>query len=142
MSVTMAPQAYKDLVEDARRTFPLEACGLLAGRVEGDAKTIERVLPLENVAHSRERFDIDPREQLRAVIKTRKDGLVPLGNYHSHPETPARPSKADLELFLDPEAVYLILSLAERLPVLKAFALAPDGFREEPLVILRDPGPK
>jgi proteasome lid subunit RPN8/RPN11 len=61
-----------------------------------------------------------------------------LGNYHSHPETPARPSEEDLKLFVDPSAAYLIVSLAERLPVVKAFVVAErDGrksFSEEPLV--------
>jgi proteasome lid subunit RPN8/RPN11 len=51
-------------------------------------------------------------------------GLEPLGNFHSHPATPARPSAEDIKLAYDPRASYLIISLAAETPVLKAFAVA------------------
>jgi proteasome lid subunit RPN8/RPN11 len=49
---------------------------------------------------------------------------VPLGNFHSHPETPARPSEEDIRLSYDPTASYLILSLMHPEPELKAFHVA------------------
>ena len=52
----------------------------------------------------------------------RANGLVPLGNWHSHPETPSRPSEEDKRLANDSRASYLILSLEkEDHPVLNAF---------------------
>lgn len=138
MTVTITPEAARAIIEHGRAEFPLEACGLLAGRAIGSDKAIESVYPLPNLAQSRYRFDIDPRDQLGAIKAMRGLGLSPLGNYHSHPETPARPSEEDLKLFVDPSAAYLIVSLAERLPVLKAFTTAKGGgqasFSEEPLV--------
>ena len=138
MTVTLLPEAARAIIEHGRHEFPLEACGLLAGRLDGPDKTVERAYPLPNLAKSRHRFDIDPKDQLKAVLDMRGRGLVPLGNYHSHPETPARPSEADLKLFLDPKATYVIVSLAQRLPVVKAFVVSRSGgaaaFAEEVLV--------
>jgi proteasome lid subunit RPN8/RPN11 len=52
----------------------------------------------------------------------RANGLTPLGNWHSHPESPARPSEEDKRLAYDPTVNYLILSLMNAdEPVLKAF---------------------
>jgi proteasome lid subunit RPN8/RPN11 len=65
---------------------------------------------------------MDPNEQLAAVKDMRANGLVPLGNWHSHPESPARPSEEDKRLAYDPTVNYLILSLMDQgEPVLKAF---------------------
>jgi proteasome lid subunit RPN8/RPN11 len=51
----------------------------------------------------------------------RKEGLIPLGNFHSHPETSADPSAEDRRLALDHRACYAIVSLSDRLPVVKCF---------------------
>ena len=44
---------------------------------------------------------MDPKEQLKAIKDMRANGLTPLGNWHSHPETPARPSQEDIRLAYD-----------------------------------------
>ena len=52
----------------------------------------------------------------------RANGWKPLGNWHSHPESPSRPSEEDKRLAYDSKASYLILSLMEEdNPVLHAF---------------------
>ena len=52
----------------------------------------------------------------------RAEGLKPLGNWHSHPESPSRPSEEDKRLANDSNASYLILSLEEAdNPILNAF---------------------
>ena len=64
----------------------------------------------------------EPQDQLKAIKDMRSKGLVPLGNWHSHPESPSRPSEEDKRLFFDSKARYLILSLMEKdNPVLNAF---------------------
>ena len=45
----------------------------------------------------RNRFLIDPLEQLRVEKDARARGLDVLGYYHSHPDHPARPSNYDRE---------------------------------------------
>ncbi|MDR2443961.1 MAG: M67 family metallopeptidase [Deltaproteobacteria bacterium] len=140
MPITISPTAFTAIVEHSRQQFPLEACGLIAGKVTDDGKTIEKAYPLPNLAQSRYRFDIDPKDQLKAIVAMRQEGLAPLGNYHSHPETPSRPSSEDLKLFIDPKASYLIVSLAQRLPLVKAFSInssETSGFIEEELIVTK-----
>jgi proteasome lid subunit RPN8/RPN11 len=112
---------YKAITAHSKKNLPHEACGLIAGRVEGEVKTVEKVYFMTNIDASGEHFSIDPREHLSAVKDMRANSLLPLGNFHSHPETPARPSEEDIRLAYDSSASYLILSLAEDEPVLKAF---------------------
>lgn len=122
---------YERIVERARQELPNEACGLIAGTVagEGDAAvgTIEHVYLLTNIDASNEHFSMAPAEQLASVKDARAHGWELLGNWHSHPETPSRPSEEDKRLAYDSSAVYLILSLEHRdEPVLKAFHVESD----------------
>jgi proteasome lid subunit RPN8/RPN11 len=108
------------MLAHAVRGLPNEVCGLIAGDVCGNIKIVRRVYPLSNKDASPLHFSVDPREQLAAVRDMRENGLTPLGNFHSHPNTPARPSPEDIRLAYDPQASYLILSLAGP-PLVKAF---------------------
>ena len=113
---------YDIILNHSKAGLPTEACGLLAGTVEEDKKLVEKVYGLTNIDASREHFSMDPKEQLEAVKDIRTNGLQLLGNFHSHPETPARPSEEDKRLVFDYRLSYLILSLAEEeKPVLKSF---------------------
>jgi proteasome lid subunit RPN8/RPN11 len=124
ITVRLKQQDYEAIVAHARNGLPNEACGLLAGKLEGYVKSVEKVYLLSNPDNSPEHFSIDPKEQLAAVKDMRANGFVPLGNFHSHPATPARLSEEDIRLAYDSKASYLILSLAEESPVLKAFSVA------------------
>ena len=124
MTVRLKKSDYDAIVGHAKAGLPNEACGLIAGIVQGDLKMVEKVYLLSNPDQSPEHFSIDPREQLAAVKDMRARGLSPLGNFHSHPYTPSRPSQEDIRLAYDPKASYLILSLAEETPVLRAFEIA------------------
>lgn len=124
MTVRLKESDYDAIVGHAKAGLPNEACGLIAGIVQGDQKMVEKVYLLSNPDQSPEHFSIDPREQLAAVKDMRARGFSPLGNFHSHPSTPSRPSQEDIRLAYDPKASYLILSLAEETPVLRAFEIA------------------
>lgn len=125
--LTLKKSDYDRIVAHAKENLPEEACGLIAGTKNGDVKEIKKVYLLTNVDHTNEHFSMDPREQLAAVKDMRANGLVPLGNWHSHPESPSRPSEEDKRLAYDPSVNYLILSLMdpENL-VLKAFDIDRD----------------
>lgn len=115
---------YDRMLQHCIDGLPNEACGLLAGTVEGEKKTIKKVYLLTNIDESREHFSMDPKEQLAAVKDARANGWVLIGNFHSHPESPSRPSEEDKRLAYDSSIEYLILSLMEREnPVLKAFGI-------------------
>ena len=117
---------YEKIVAHAKKNLPEEACGLLGGTKEGDVKTVEKVYLLTNIDHTNEHFSMDPKEQLAAVKDMRTNGLALLGNWHSHPESPSRPSEEDKRLAYDPTVNYLILSLMDAEPVLKAFDIDKD----------------
>ena len=127
---------FKKMLHHAIAELPNEACGLIAGVKDGSDKVIKKVYLLTNTDHSNEHFSLDPREQLAAVKDMRANGFIPLGNWHSHPETPSRPSKEDKRLAYDKTASYMILSLMDsNNPVLNSFHIEGDTAEKEELVI-------
>ena len=121
MIVKLRLSDYLTMIKHAREAAPNEDCGLLAGTEEDGVRTVERVFYLTNVDHSPEHFSLDPKEQFAAVKEMRAAGLRLLGNWHSHPATPSRPSEEDKRLAFDSGASYFILSLAGGEPVLNSF---------------------
>lgn len=118
---------YNIILQHALSGLPNEACGLIAGKVNGDEKYIEKVYLLTNIDESNEHFSMDPKEQLTAIKDIRANDLQLLGNFHSHPEAPARPSEEDKRLAYDSKANYLILSLMNKNEyILKAFLISED----------------
>ena len=124
------------IVDHAVSELPNEACGLIAGKLEGSDKLIKKVYLLTNIDKSNEHFSLDPKEQLAAIKDMRAAGLSPLGNWHSHPESPSRPSDEDKRLAYDKNASYMILSLMDRdNPVLNSFHIEGNEATKEELII-------
>ena len=142
MKVTINKADYDRILAHAKENLPEEACGLIAGIDRQDGvREIKKVYLLTNIDHTNEHFSIDPKDQLASIKDMRAEGLKPLGNWHSHPESPSRPSEEDKRLANDSNASYLILSLMEQdNPVLNAFHVeSVDGVktvRKEELIIL------
>ncbi|MGN0637016.1 MAG: M67 family metallopeptidase [Huintestinicola sp.] len=127
---------FDTILRHAESVLPEEACGLIAGSITEDGKEIKKVYILTNTDHSNEHFSLDPKEQLAAIKDMRANGLVPLGNWHSHPESPSRPSDEDKRLAYDSKASYLILSLMDReAPVLNSFKITGDNAENEGIII-------
>lgn len=127
---------YEKILEHAKSELPNEACGLIAGEISGEDKLIKKVYLLTNIDRSNEHFSLDPKEQLSAIKDMRANNLVPLGNWHSHPESPSRPSDEDKRLAYDSKASYMILSLMDiENPVLNSFIIQGDTAEKEALVI-------
>lgn len=120
MSVTITETAYQSILAQARKDAPVESCGYLLGP---DKETATENFPMTNIDHSEEHFSFDPKEQFAAVKYARKNGLHIVGNWHSHPASPSRPSEEDKRLAYDPNILYFILSLAAEEPVLNAFRI-------------------
>ena len=134
--ISMNKSDYELILEHAKSVVPEEACGLIAGSIEDGNKIIKKDYILTNIDHSNEHFTLDPKEQLAAVKDMRANGLTPLGNWHSHPESPSRPSEEDKRLAYDSKASYMILSLMEEdKPVLNSFHIEGDVSTKEELVI-------
>ena len=119
--LTLKQSDYDKIVAHAKANLPEEACGLIAGTKDGDVKEIKKVYLLTNVDHTNEHFSMDPKEQLAAVKDMRANGYQLLGNFHSHPESPSRPSEEDKRLAYDTKVNNLLHSLMEiEKPVLNA----------------------
>ena len=135
--ITISKSDYEIILKHARENLPEEACGLKKKKKEGKDKFIEKVYCLTNIDHSNEHFSLDPKEQLAAVKDMRANGLVPLGNWHSHPESPSRPSEEDKRLAYDSTASYMILSLMDNEnPVLNSFYIEGTESEKEELVLV------
>ena len=130
--------------EHASCEYPSECCGILLGKAEGGAKVVGEVVPLANLRHDparaqellplddvdreteKNRFLIDPLDQLRVEKDARVRGLEVLGYYHSHPDHPARPSNYDRD-HAWPWYSYVIISVEWGVPKdLTSWVLAED----------------
>ena len=137
MTIKLKKADFEKIVAHARKELPNEACGLIAGRIDGEVKVVEKVYFLTNVDRSNEHFSLDPKEQLAAVKDMRANGFVPLGNWHSHPESPSRPSDEDKRLAYDSKASYMILSLMDKnAPVLNSFKIEGESAEKEQLELV------
>jgi proteasome lid subunit RPN8/RPN11 len=131
--LTLPPELRREIAAHARAGLPNEACGLLAGEIRGEERWVRGVYGLENTDRSPEHFSMAPEDQFRVIAEIRKKGWVLLGNFHSHPATPARPSAEDIRLAFDPALSYVIISLKDPEPVVKSFRIRGGLAEEEPV---------
>jgi len=128
MAIHLNDEQLVSIHSHGAREYPNECCGVLLGRADGDTKKVTEVVPLRNLRHDparaqellpledpgreseKNRFLIDPQEQVRVEKEARERGLEVLGYYHSHPDHPARPSNYDRE-HAWPWYSYIILSV-------------------------------
>lgn len=133
--IRMEYKLYDEIVSYAREHLPEEACGLLGGIEDENGREIKKVYFLENIDHAEDHFTLDPKDQMIAIKDMRANGLKPLGNWHSHPSSPSRPSEEDIRLAFDSKASYMILSLMAENPVLNSFHIEDDAWTKEDLRI-------
>lgn len=125
--IYVSKSEYERIVNQAKKEFPLECCGLMAGTKDQGDVFIKKVYPLKNIDESSEHFSMDPKEQFATIRVIREESLVLVGNYHSHPYTPSRPSEEDKRLAFDPKALYGIVSLEKEEPVFNIFMITKEG---------------
>jgi len=93
--------------------------------------------PMANTDKSNEHFTMEPKEQFAVVKDLRGKELAMLAIYHSHPETPARPSEEDIRLALTPGVSYVIVSLASEVPEVKSFRIENGVVAQEEINLLK-----
>ena len=116
----------------AKKELPNEACGYLAS----ENNIVTSHYELTNIDKAVDHFRMDPKEQFAAVKDMRRRGQVMRAVYHSHPETPARPSVEDIKLAYDPDISFVIISLAADEPQIKSFLIVKGEVSEEPIEII------
>jgi proteasome lid subunit RPN8/RPN11 len=113
MSIKLEKSHSEAIRKHGSADYPNECCGILLGHADGANKEVREVLALKNLRldaeraqeilpldalgreSERNRFLIDPLEQLRVEKDARARKLDVVGYYHSHPDHPARPSEYD-----------------------------------------------
>ena len=122
--IRVSKSIYEGIVNHAKREWPLECCGILAGKNE----TVEKAFELTNTEKSSIRFLMSPQEQLKVFEEMEKESMEMIAIYHSHPHTIPFPSETDVKMAFYPEVSSIIISLKEREnPVVKAFRIEKDA---------------
>jgi proteasome lid subunit RPN8/RPN11 len=129
------PDPLRDQIEQAARAaFPRECCGLVEGVRDEQGARVTAIHPARNLAPEADRFEIDPKDQVRVIRMLRGTGRDIVGCYHSHPNGRAEPSERDRESAFGEDFLWLILALKQGEQGLKvqlgAFAIGPATIRE------------
>lgn len=104
-------QSYNSLIREAIEGYPVECCGFLLGKENGDNRIVTKVMVCKNVSTSYEKeFLILPEEYKKAEKEADEKALKLLGVYHSHPNWDAVPSGKDVQNAF-PYFSYLIISV-------------------------------
>ena len=118
---------FQTMLAHLQAHYPLEACGILAG-------TGHRALHLyaiDNVLASPVAYEMDPQQQLQAMLDLEAQRWEMVAIFHSHPTGPERPSSTDIAQWYYPDCVTIIVSLAVReLPVVRGFRIKNGRYHE------------
>jgi len=107
-TLVLSDSLLQEMIVHVDQHAPLEACGVLAGKVD----RAEKMIGVLNQAQSPVRFVMDPYEQLHAFDWIESNGLDLVGIFHSHPAGPETVSPTDI-LEAAYEVVHIVLSHAE-----------------------------
>lgn len=138
-------QVWLEMIAEAWRVYPHEACGLILGPPGGaDPARATRFVAVKNAACSSRVFELDGLGFMKAERTADDAGLAVIGVMHSHSHTAAYPSPTDQAEAAKPLAPdawhWVIVSLAWGEPEVRSFAARPgggsaSGIAEEPLVL-------
>ena len=122
--------SFDAICAQALREYPLEMCGLIAGRTPDAA---ERYYPCRNAAASARVYTVDPRDHLRAELDAENEGCEIIGVVHSHTHSEPYPSPTDVGQAPDPLWHYVIVSLKRDAPELRSYRIVDGVIDEEPV---------
>lgn len=113
--IKIEQKALEVMIGDAVNSFPDECCGFIFGREEGQERFITEVQIVHNAKEGdkRRRFEVAPKDYMKAERFADEGGLQLLGVYHSHPNHPALPSEHD-RLAAQPYFSYIIISVQDK----------------------------
>jgi [CysO sulfur-carrier protein]-S-L-cysteine hydrolase len=118
---------YQAMIAHLQANYPLEACGILAGKTHH----ISHIYPVNNILASPVAYEMDPQQQLEAMIDLEARGWKMSALFHSHPSGPERPSATDIAQAYYPDCVYVIVSLANfEEPVVRGFRIENGRYHE------------
>ncbi len=124
---------FKEMVDHAKREWPLECCGILSGR----ENTVQKAFELKNIEESPVLYSMSPQEQMTVFEEMEKQSIEMIAIYHSHPKTIPFPSETDVKLTFYPDISSVIISLKEEgNPVMKAFQIRKEAIYLEEIEVI------
>ena len=115
-SVELSAGLVQQLIDHARAEYPNEGCGVIVGdRPAADGGVARRWEPARNEAASPFRYRVHRDDLYRLTIETDDADEVFWAIVHSHVRSPAVPSPTDIGAATYPDALYILVSLAEDL---------------------------
>ncbi len=133
------PRAIVDaMIAHAREDLPNEACGMVHAR-DGVPIAVHRV---QNAAASPYRYEMNPLQMMRLENQRDETGETLFAIYHSHVASEARPSPTDVRMAffppgetdrepMYPQTYYILVSLAQEPPDVRAFFIRQGGVIDE-----------
>jgi proteasome lid subunit RPN8/RPN11 len=122
------------IMDHARQEYPLESCGILAGR---DGK-ITDFYPVVNTKKSSSCYLMEPEEQLRVFQEIERMGVELSAIYHSHPYTAPFPSQRDVDNAFYPDSLILIISLRDKkAPQIAAFQIGEGRVEKKVIKVMK-----
>jgi proteasome lid subunit RPN8/RPN11 len=125
----MTQAHWDELVGHAREEAPNECCGYL----RADGGVVQETFRSRNLRASPYGYELDAGSLLAANCLDDEGHEV--GIYHSHPRSPAEPSQTDINLAYYPHWAYLIVSLADGEPAVRAWRISDGRVDEEEIVV-------
>ena len=129
MALVLDASYIDEMIAHARADAPNECCGIIAGK-DGLPMRLYRAI---NAEASPYRYSVDAKDLLRIHRDADSNGWDFLVIYHSHTHTEAYPSPTDVRLATWPDAYYVLVSLMEEAPVVRAFRIEDGAITEEPI---------
>lgn len=113
MAVELSKILQQQIFEQMEGTFPNEGGGFLFGKPDGENTRIVDVIQVENTFETEEqyhRYAMTPQNWAKMEDEADGRGLMLVGYYHSHPDSPAIPSEYD-RVYALPNFIYIISSV-------------------------------
>ena len=137
--ISITTELLNEIRAHGVRDYPYECCGLLLGRFTAEGKLVTETYPISNAREEsakRNRFLIEPVELMRGEKYARERDLEVVGFYHSHPDSPARPSQYDLDHAWPTYSYIIVSTTADQATDLFSWEQEPDRSRFNPEEIL------
>ena len=132
--LTIKRPFLQQMLQHLQAAYPLEGCGLLAGDEMGK---VTAVYPIHNILQSPTNYEMDPRQQIQAILDMEDKGWQMIAIFHSHPQGPDYPSPTDIALAFYPEAVNIIVSLQKRTaPTVRVFTIEGQKVSEQTITVV------
>ena len=128
--LTLPQEMIDEMIAHAREDAPNECCGIIAADADGRATKLYRAI---NAEASPYRYSVEPKDLLRIHREVDGNDWDFLVIYHSHTHTEAYPSPTDVRLAAWPDAYYVLVSLMDETPVVRAYTILDGAVTEAPI---------